>query len=104
MKTLIEFAKLDWIIPSVGVRYKEFIKGNQKLRLVEFSEGFFEADWCTKGHIGYVIEGQFKIDFSGEIANFSKGDALWIPEGEENKHKLVIMNKITAKLILFEKN
>jgi quercetin dioxygenase-like cupin family protein len=55
--------------------------------LAEFSREFVEADWCTKGHIGYVLEGQIEIDFDGEAIVFGPGDGLFIPAGEEHKHK-----------------
>lgn len=39
---LIDFENVKWESPSPGVRYKVFISGNQRLRLVEFSEEFEE--------------------------------------------------------------
>lgn len=52
---------------------------------MEFSEGFSEEDWCTKGHIGYVLEGRFSIDFNGKEIPFIAGDGIFITEGEESK-------------------
>jgi len=100
--TLIRFSSLEWITPATGARYKEYIQDGQKIRLVEFSEGFVEEDWCTKGHIGYVLEGAMKIDFNGEIANYSKGDALWIEEGDKDKHKVLIGRGERVHLFLVE--
>ena len=100
-ETLIEFEKLPWI-EATGVRTKEYVRGDQKIRLVEFSEGFIEEDWCTKGHVGYVLEGSMDIDFNGEVISYTTGDALWIEEGEAEKHKVLIEAGGRVLLVLFE--
>ena len=99
---LIEFEDIAWESPAPGVRYKAYIRGDHKVRLVEFSEGFREENWCTKGHIGYVLEGRFSIDFNGKEIPFKAGDGIFIPEGEENKHKAQSIKGEKALLILFE--
>jgi len=54
---LIDFQNIDWEVSAPRVRYKAYVEGNQRIRLVEFSEEFVEDDWCTRGHIGYILEG-----------------------------------------------
>ena len=100
---LINFKRMKWENPAPGIRYKECIKDNQKIRLVEFSEQFKEVDWCMKGHVGYVIEGKISINFSGSIIDFKSGDGLFISEGEGNKHKGSVGKGEKALLILFER-
>ena len=86
---------MEWEFPARGARFKAYEQGGRKLRLVEFSKEFVEPDWCTKGHIGYILEGQIEIDFDGEKEVFSPGDGLFIPAGEEHKHKArVITDKV----------
>lgn len=84
-----------------GVRSKVFKQGKRQLRLVEFSKEFVEPDWCTKGHIGCVVEGEFEIDFSGELIVFKPGDGLFIPVGEKGKHMARALTD-TATLLLVE--
>ncbi len=98
---LIDFKNMDWEKPASGVRYKAYIRNNHKIRLAEFTEEFIEADWCTKGHIGYILEGSISIDFNGTIINFRAGDGLFIPEGE--KHKARVARGEKAVIILFER-
>ena len=100
---LVSFKSMKWQNTSPGIRYKEYIKDNQRIRLVEFSEQFNEVDWCTKGHVGYVIEGKISINFSGRIIDFKSGDGLFISEGEGNKHKGSVGKGEKALLILFER-
>ena len=44
MSHLIDFDVIPWNEPTKGVRSKAIVKGNQQLRLVEFSYGFVEPD------------------------------------------------------------
>ena len=100
---LIDFKMIDWESTKPGIRQKSFLEDGQKIRLVEFSDGFSEAEWCTKGHIGYVLEGRIFIYFHGARIEFKACDGLFIPEGESNRHKGVIIKGEKALIILFEK-
>jgi len=83
----IEFNDIPWDSPARGVRVKSLQRGDKKLRLVEFTQEFVEPDWCTKGHIGLVLEGEVAININGVVQNFKAGDGLMIPSGAENRHK-----------------
>jgi quercetin dioxygenase-like cupin family protein len=76
-----------WEVPADGVRSKAYEQSGRKLRLVEFGKDFVEPDWCTKGHIGYILEGQIEIDFDGQKEIFGPGNGVFIPAGQEHKHK-----------------
>jgi len=78
-----------------------YAQDDRRLRLVEFTKEFIEPDWCTKGHIGYVLEGQMDVDFAGHVVHFSAGDGLFIPAGEEARHKATVITDL-VKLILVE--
>ena len=94
----IDFESMKWQTPAAGVRFKAYEQGGRKLRLVEFSKEFVEQDWCTKGHIGYVLEGRMKIDFDGKVTVFGPGDGVFIPAGEKHKAK-VLTDTATAILV-----
>jgi quercetin dioxygenase-like cupin family protein len=97
----IDFESMSWETPAVGVKFKAYQQGGRKLRLVEFAEEFIEPDWCTKGHIGYMLEGQMEIDFDGKKIVFSAGEGIFIPPGEEHKHKAEVLTNV-VKVILVE--
>lgn len=91
---------MAWESPADGVRFKAYEQGSKKLRLVEFSKKFVEPDWCSNGHIGYILEGQMEIDFDGEKIILGPGDGIFIPAGPEHKHKgRVLTDKVTAILV-----
>ncbi len=97
----VDFDSKSWETPAEGVRFKAYQQGGRKLRLAEFTKEFIEPDWCTKGHIGYVLEGQMEIDFDEKVLMFSEGDGVFIPAGEEHKHKGKVLTD-TVKIILVE--
>ena len=97
----IDFESMAWERPMVGVRFKAYEQEGRKLRLAEFTKEFVEPDWCTKGHIRYILEGQMEIDFDGKVIAFGPGDGVFIPAGEEHKHKGRVLTD-TAKVILVE--
>ena len=96
----IDFESMEWEKPADGVRFKAYEQGSKKLRLVEFSKEFVEPDWCTKGHIGYILEGQMETDFDGKKEVFGPGDGVFIPAGPQHKHKgRVLTDTVTAILV-----
>lgn len=102
MNHLIEFDKIPWTEPAKGIRSKAVVKGNQRIRLVEFSYGFIEPDWCRKGHAGYVLDGEFANDYSGTIERYKTGDVIFITQGENDKHKAILNKGEKVTLLLFE--
>jgi len=96
----IDFESIEWESPVKGVRFKACEQEGKMLRLVEFYKEFVEPDWCSKGHIGYILEGQIEIDFDGKKEMFGPGDGVFIPAGEEHKHKgQVLTDKVKAILV-----
>ena len=83
----VDFQSLPWEWPAPGVRAKMVVLNKTKLRLVEFSDQFVEPEWCAKGHIGYVVDGEMEIEFSDSVARFAAGDGLFIPAGEAHRHR-----------------
>ena len=101
-KYLIRFEDLEWTSPKKGVDEKLYSDGNKRMRLVRFNEDFIEEDWCLKGHVGLVLDGEMTIDFNGTTQAYKKGDGLWIREGRSSKHKVVMEKGKYVELILFE--
>lgn len=96
------FDSIEWTDSGISCRYKAFIHSNQRLRFVEFSEGFVEPDWCTHGHAGIVLDGSFILDFNGNAEWYEKGDVIFISAGEADKHKVILGKDGKVALILFE--
>ena len=97
----IDFESLPWEMPVVGLKFKAHEQGGRKLRLVEFGREFVERDWCTKGHIGYILQGRMEIDFDGTVIMFGPGDGLFIPAGAEHRHKGRVLTD-AVKMVVVE--
>lgn len=98
----IVFDHMPWEEPAVGVKQKVYSDGTNKMRLLKFYDDFIESDWCLKGHVGYVLEGEMTVDFDGVLKKYKKGDGLWIKPGSDSKHKAIIEKGKHIELILFE--
>ena len=98
---IVDFKSMSWEAQASGVKCKAYQQGGRKLRLAEFTKEFIEPDWCRKGHIGYILEGQMEIDFDGKTVIFGPGDGVFIPAGEKHKHKGKVLTDV-VKVILVE--
>ncbi|MHC4167475.1 MAG: cupin domain-containing protein [Planctomycetota bacterium] len=96
----VDFKSMPWQTPAIGVRCKSYEHNDRKLRFAEFSREFTEPDWCTKGHIGYILDGRVEIDFDGEVVVFEAGDGLFIPAGQEHKHKGNVLTDVVRLLLV----
>lgn len=94
----IDFESMVWDAPAAGVRQKVVVQGRTRLRLLEFSDNFVELDWCTKGHIGYIIDGQLEIDFDGKPVRYGPGDVATIADGADHRHKA---KSVTDQVTIF---
>ncbi len=92
------FDSLEWQSPIRGARFKAFRSGTKLFRLAEFTSEFVESDWCEKGHIGFVIQGELEIDFHGHLVRYPKGSGIFIPSGSASGHK---GRSITTTVLLF---
>jgi quercetin dioxygenase-like cupin family protein len=101
-RVLIEFDKLPWESPGPGVRYKAFVSGTQQLRLLEFSEGFEEKEWCTKGHAFYVLDGLLLLRTKDGVVRMKAGQIGFLDAGEASSHKVIMEPGERALLLLFE--
>jgi quercetin dioxygenase-like cupin family protein len=75
-------------------------QGGRQLRLVEFDAGFSEPDWCCNGHVGYVLDGAGRLEFPDHEVMLQSGDGIFIPPGQEHRHKLTVLtDRLRAVLV-----
>jgi ethanolamine utilization protein EutQ (cupin superfamily) len=96
----IDFTSMPWEISSEGARSKTYEQKGKQVRLVEFTDEFIETNWCTKGHIGYILEGQLEVNFNGNEVVFNKGDGLFIEAGEKDKHLGKAITKVVKMIFV----
>lgn len=98
----IDFDAMPWASSAENVRAKIFADDGRQVRLVTFSEGFVEPDWCRKGHVGYIVGGSCNIDYSGRPEHYRPGDVFFIRDGEADRHKLSVGEEGSVTILLFE--
>ncbi len=97
----VDFDATPWTSALPHMRDKVCVHGDKRLRLLEFEREFVEPDWCTRGHIGYVVSGEIELTFADHVETLKAGDGLFIPEGEAGKHMPKALSE-TVLLFLVE--
>src|SRR5215831_3026315 len=83
----VNFGSMEWQSGRQGARYKLFKEGSRQLRLVEFTSGEVAPNWCSQGHIFFVLSGALEIDFGGRVVSYAEGDGIFIPSGPSSAHR-----------------
>ncbi len=96
----INFNELEWEEPIEGVRCKIVKYGKKQIRYIEYSKEM-PPHWCNKGHYGLTLDGEWEIEFEKEKNIYKSGDGIFIPDGEEHKHKARVLSDI-VKVIFVE--
>ncbi len=78
---------MAWDESVEDVRSKAAVRNGKKLRLVEFKDSFTENEWCMKGHIGYVLDGEMEIAFPDRVEIFRGGNGIMIAGGEVQRRR-----------------
>lgn len=95
----IDFSSLVWESPMEGVRQKACSDGGKRVRLVEYTRAM-PAHWCEKGHFGYILEGEFEIEFEDGAHVFRQGDGVFIPDGAEHKHRARVLSEVVRVIFV----
>ena len=103
MDVLVDFESMPWEHPADGVRSKAFRCETQQLRLIEFSPGFADAEWCSNGHAVHVLEGALTLEMKhGDTMVLHQGDVAFLSAGDDHAHRASVDGESPARLLLFE--
>jgi hypothetical protein len=103
----IEFQTIDWskIAPTEyagdsGLAVWRTIQyDGLRVRMVEYSAGYFANHWCKKGHIVQCLEGEFVSELdSGERFSLSKG-MTYIVSDDLSTHRSSTKNGVKLLII-----
>lgn len=76
-----------WTKPGANGSVKLLKSNGKRIRLLELPAGFDEQNWCTVGHQGYVLEGEFTIIFEDKDWACGPGMAFSIPDGVRHRSR-----------------
>jgi quercetin dioxygenase-like cupin family protein len=78
----VPFNTIDWsqVAPTehpgaTGVAYWRTLEiGNIRVRMVEYSSGYFADHWCSRGHVLLVLEGELTTELQdGRVFTLKPG-------------------------------
>lgn len=104
----IPFKKIDWSLiekveykGDVGIALWQTVQyEGLRIRVVEYSSGYFADHWCQKGHIVYCLEGEFISELeTGEQIILKAGDT-YVVSDELSSHRSTSKNG--TKLLIID--
>ncbi|MDD5542783.1 MAG: cupin domain-containing protein [Acidobacteriia bacterium] len=84
-----QFFQLDWNETSPGITQKGFESDGSRFRLVQYAVDAKHEEWCARGHIGLVLDGEIEFETPEEKLRIKSGEAFEIPEGTPHRAKNV---------------
>ena len=91
----VPFCTIDWkaIEPTIhpGItgeaRWRTFEMGNIRVRMVEYTPGYFADHWCSRGHVLLVLEGELVTELDdGRTFKMTPGMSYQVAE-DINPHR-----------------
>ena len=77
--------------------------GGLRLRLVEYTAGYYADHWCQKGHIVYCLKGAFENELeNGKIVTLTEGMSYVVSDDLSShrfisKHGCTLLKKLNKK-------
>ncbi len=104
----IPFSVGDWSkLSPIGVRgetgkavSRELDQGEVRIRIVEYSPDYRSGDWCGKGHIALVIEGELTVELEDGSKYHLKEDMSMQVGDNVVRHKVSSRNG--ARVVIFD--
>ena len=67
--------------------WRSFEQGNLRVRVVEYSPGFYSDHWCSRGHVLLVLKGELGIQLrDGAEYILKAGSGFQAEDDETNPH------------------
>ena len=104
----IEFQTIDWskVEPTKhtgdtgSALWRTMQYDGLRVRIVEYSEGYFANHWCKKGHIVQCLDGEFVSELdNGEKFTLTKG-MTYIVSDDLSNHRSI--SKSGVKLLIID--
>jgi quercetin dioxygenase-like cupin family protein len=74
--------------------------GDIRVRMVEYTPGYFADHWCSKGHILLVLEGELLTELDdGRVFTLKAGQSYQVADGAEPHRSKTIQG---AKLFIVD--
>lgn len=107
MMSAIPFQTIDWSsIEKVaypgesGIAYWQTIQFNGlRIRLVEYSKGYWADHWCQKGHLVYCLEGDFISELQSAASVQLSAGMMYVVSDDMSSHRSFSANGVKLLII-----
>ncbi len=105
--TNIPFTKINWDAIAktehageTGVSFWQTIQfEGLRVRIVEYSAGYFADHWCRKGHLVHCLQGEFVTEQqSGETFTLSEG-MTYLVSDDLSAHRSISENGVKLLIV-----
>lgn len=70
-----------------------------RVRMVEYTPGYFANHWCQKGHIVHCLEGEFESELSNGEISVLKSGMSYIVSDDLSSHRSYSKNGVKLLII-----
>jgi quercetin dioxygenase-like cupin family protein len=79
--------------------WKTIQRGDVRIRIVEYSPGYLADHWCEKGHVVFVLDGEFESELKdGRKFRLSKGMCYLVAD-HADAHRSSTKNGVKVLII-----
>jgi quercetin dioxygenase-like cupin family protein len=65
--------------------FREIVIKNKRFRIVEYERGASHPDWCSEGHVGFVLEGEIMYELEKGDIHVQAGKGFFLPSGVKHR-------------------
>lgn len=80
------FSSMEWNPGGHPLEQKKVL-AERGLTLLRFDVGFEDPNWCTNGHIIYVVRGRFELTLDDGTKTLDTADACVLDPGTKHRAK-----------------
>jgi quercetin dioxygenase-like cupin family protein len=81
--TKIPLADMEWAQGGHPLERKKAHPSG--ITLLEFAPGFEDANWCTNGHVIYVLQGRLALQLEDRVIELHSGEACVLDAGTRHR-------------------
>src|SRR5438477_541796 len=94
----LAFTVTDWSAVPVSVQLgdpgeatsRTFVRGDLRVRVVDYSPGYVADHWCDRGHVLYTLEGELEVELrDGRMFALRPGMSFIVSDYGDAAHRVV---------------
>ena len=93
---IVALNDMEW---SAGAHPLEKKKSGTGVTLLEFAPGFVDPNWCTHGHVIFMLAGRLELQLDEATVTVGVGEACVVDEG--TRHRACNPDGEIARLFVF---